>query len=70
LEDLEKVLGARVRLRRELLDMHQGDLAKGAKLSRTAIVNIENGRTGTSLKRLILIARALKCDPGSLVKGF
>lgn len=59
--------GARVRERRRRAGMSQDQLADAAFLSRTSVVNIENGRQGVSIGTLYRLAEALACAPGELL---
>lgn len=59
--------GAQLRDRRKKAGMSQDTLAEAAKLSRTSIVNIENGRQGVSLGTLYRLADALACTTADLL---
>lgn len=59
--------GAGVRERRRRAGMSQDELADAASLSRTSVVNIENGRQGVSIGTLYRLAEALACAPGELL---
>lgn len=61
------VVGLRIRVVREALDITQADLARKAGVVRTQIVNIEAGRSGLSVERLLLIAKALNVKPARLL---
>lgn len=64
---LNVAFGARVREQRRRGGMSQDQLADAAALSRTSVVNIENGRQGVSIATLYRLADALACPPGELL---
>lgn len=55
-----KLIGARVRKLRRVAPMTQGELAKTARLSRSAIASIETGRQAMTAYQIYSIATALK----------
>jgi DNA-binding XRE family transcriptional regulator len=59
--------GHLVKARREELGLIQETLAEAVGLSRAQIANIETGRVDTSIEKLPLFAKALKCTPGDLL---
>lgn len=57
-----KVIGERVKERRKLVELSQGDLGALVGISAQAISNIERGRTeSVSINRLELMSRYCKC---------
>jgi transcriptional regulator with XRE-family HTH domain len=66
---LEQEFGALLRTFRTRAGMSQEDLASASALSRTSIVNIENGRQGVSIQTLYRLADALECEPAELLPG-
>jgi transcriptional regulator with XRE-family HTH domain len=63
------VLAERVRIRRGALGLSQEAVARRAGLNRSYLAQLETGRRNPSLRNLILLAHALECDVGDLVKG-
>jgi transcriptional regulator with XRE-family HTH domain len=61
--------GARVRVRRNELDLSQEALADRAGLHWTFVGQVERGRRNLSLHNLLKLAAALQIDPGKLVEG-
>ena len=59
--------GERVRTRRNLLGMSQEDLAEALDVSVETVKNIENAKRGTSIGKLILLAKILKTTPDFLL---
>jgi transcriptional regulator with XRE-family HTH domain len=67
-ENFLKLLGERVRVRREFLDMSQDELARHCNYSdRSAITIIEKGRRDIPVWKIMLIANALKTTVVELV---
>jgi transcriptional regulator with XRE-family HTH domain len=64
---LNVAFGVQLRARRVKAQMSQDVLAEEARLSRTSIVNIEQGRQGVSLATLYRLADALACSPADLL---
>lgn len=64
----EQRLGGVIRLRRESLGLSQEDLALECGLHRTYISQLERGRKSPTLRTLVLIAKALGCEPAELVR--
>ena len=60
-------IGNRIRIVREVQDITQGQLGLLTNLSRTSVVNIEAGRQGILVHKLIEIAEALKVRPKRLL---
>lgn len=60
-------LAANVRRYRLRSGKSQTWLAKEIGMSRTNLVNIEAGRTATSIEGLVALADALECHPGELL---
>ncbi len=65
--ELNREFGSRLRELRVRTHLSQSDLAKAASLSRTSVVNIEQGRQGVSLSTLFRLASALGCDAADLL---
>jgi transcriptional regulator with XRE-family HTH domain len=61
--------GARLRQRRDELGLSQEALADVAGLHRTYVGSVERGERNVSLHNLLRLARALRTDPGELVRG-
>jgi transcriptional regulator with XRE-family HTH domain len=65
----QRVLGARIRARREELALGQEAMALEAGLHRTYITSLERGQRNPSLETLCKVASAIQIDVGSLVAG-
>lgn len=57
-----KIVGANIKLKRQAKKVNQAELASRLNLSRTSLVNIEQGRQHASLVLLFEISKALGCD--------
>ena len=55
-----ETIGQRIRSRRLALGIRQEDIGRVCGVSRTQIVNLESGRTGVSVRRLLDIAKELR----------
>lgn len=66
-DDFNKHFGAVVRERRDKAGLTQQDLADRLGLSRTSVVNIEQGRQGIPLSSLPKFADALGCSASQLL---
>lgn len=64
-----KDLGARIKKRREELNMSQAELASMVGLSTQHVSNVENARSKIGLEKLISIANALECSADQLLCG-
>lgn len=62
-------MGRRIAAARMFANLTQEGLAERAGCSRQTIVRIETGVTGTSVDRLLSIARALDVAPAQLLPG-
>lgn len=62
-------VGARIRMIRETLGLQQAEIAKRIDLTRTSVVNIEQGRQRLLLHHIEKIAQALGTTPKHLLKG-
>lgn len=62
-------LGARIRKKREELNIPQAELASMAGLSVQHISNVENAKTKVGLETLVNIANALGCSVDELLCG-
>ncbi len=60
-------LGAKVRLRRKMLGLSQGQLSRQTGISRPYITQIENGDHSPSAPVLAALAKGLKCTADYLV---
>lgn len=60
-------VGAKIRARRQELQLTQQELAAAVLLNRTSITNIEAGRQALSVASLLSIADALSTEPGDLL---
>ena len=58
--------GAAVRFARERQELKQAELGEKVGLTRTSIVNIEQGRQRVMLDDLVKFAKALKMEPREL----
>ncbi len=65
--DFNRQFGAIVRERRDRAGLTQQDLADRLSLSRTSVVNIEQGRQGIPLASLPKFAEALGCSAAQLL---
>ncbi|WP_299697800.1 helix-turn-helix transcriptional regulator [Hydrocarboniphaga sp.] len=61
-----KVLGQRIRERRESLGWTQEDLAARAEIDRSYIGGVERGERNLTFIVLCRLSRALKCDVAAL----
>lgn len=68
-EPIYGAIGARVRFMRETLGITQDDLAKRVGLSRTSLVNFENGKQRCMLHDIDAMAKALGSTPKHLLRG-
>lgn len=64
-----RIFGLRLEMARKQKRISQPQLAERVGLDRTQIINIETGRSSTSVDRLILLAKALGVSPAKLLKG-
>ena len=60
-------LGHRIRIRRTVLKMTQGELAGTLGISQNHLSNMENGNRTISTEILDRIAEALRCRPDDLL---
>lgn len=67
---LFKILGDRIKKRREESDLSQGELSERIKLGRTSISNIEAGRQQTPLNILYEICAALDIDVHAILPTY
>ena len=63
------ILGLRIEMHRKQKNWSQEDLAERLGIERTSVTNIEAGRQGVSVERLIELAGLFKVRPASLLKG-
>jgi transcriptional regulator with XRE-family HTH domain len=64
-----RVLGERIRERREALGLSQESLAERSGVHWTFLGQVERGRRNLSLHNLLKIAAGLDADPAELVRG-
>ena len=64
-----KILGSRIRERRESLDLSQEDVAHMAAMHVSNYGKIERGSANPSLHTMLRIASVLEVDPGVLIAG-
>jgi transcriptional regulator with XRE-family HTH domain len=64
-----RVLGERIRERREALGLSQESLAEESGIHWTFLGQVERGRRNLSLHNLLKIAAGLSVDPAELVRG-
>jgi transcriptional regulator with XRE-family HTH domain len=64
-----RVLGERIRERREALGLSQESLAERSGVHWTFLGQVERGRRNLSLHNLLKIAAGLSADPADLVRG-
>lgn len=64
-----RVLGERIRERREALGLSQESLAERSGVHWTFLGQVERGRRNLSLHNLLKIAAGLDADPADLVRG-
>lgn len=62
-----QVIGSRIRERREMAGISQGDLAKRAFVARQTVNNWETGKTLIDVQSLALVAEALDTTAGELL---
>ena len=60
-------LGARIKSRREEINLRQSDLAELVGLSRTSVTNIERGRQRLFLDQYADICQALRVSPSDII---
>ena len=68
-EPIYGAISSRVRYMRETLGVTQEELAKRIGLTRTSLVNFENGNQRCMLHTIEDMARALGTTPKQLLKG-
>jgi transcriptional regulator with XRE-family HTH domain len=64
-----RILGERVRARREALGLSQEALAHQTGVHWTFLGQVERGRRNLSLHNLLKVAAGLRVDPAELVQG-
>lgn len=69
LSQATKVLGERVRARRQQLGLSQEAMAHQIGVHWTFLGQVERGRRNLNLHNLLKFARGLDIDPGELVQG-
>lgn len=67
---LQKLLGERIKKRREELKLNQGELASKLQIGRTSVSNIEAGRQQPPLNVLYEICNALDIDIQSILPTY
>lgn len=68
-EPIYMLVGARIRMVMEAVDIPQGELAKRLKLTRTSVTNIIAGRQRLQLHTVTAIAKALGTTEKHLMRG-
>jgi transcriptional regulator with XRE-family HTH domain len=68
LSDATRLLGERIRTRREALGLSQESLADRCAVHWTFLGQVERGRRNLSLHNLLKIASGLGVDPAELVR--
>lgn len=63
------ILGLRIEMLRKQKKWSQEDLANKLGIERTSVTNIEAGRQGVSVERLIELAQIFKVRPATMLKG-
>ncbi len=69
ISEATRLLGERVRARRELLGISQESLADRCGVHWTFLGQVERGRRNLSLHNLLKVAAGLGVDPCELVQG-
>jgi transcriptional regulator with XRE-family HTH domain len=69
LSDATRLLGERVRTRRESLGLSQEALAALCDVHWTFLGQVERGQRNLSLHNMLKIANGLQVDPAELVRG-
>ncbi|HEV3047645.1 MAG TPA: helix-turn-helix transcriptional regulator [Solirubrobacteraceae bacterium] len=69
LSEATRLLGERVRERREAQGLSQEALAAKSGVHWTFIGQVERGRRNLNLHNLLKIARGLEVDPAGLIQG-
>jgi transcriptional regulator with XRE-family HTH domain len=64
-----RVVGERIRMRRQALAINQECLARLASIHATNLGKIERGRANPSLHTMLRIAGALEMEPAELLVG-
>lgn len=59
-------IGAKIKERRELADIKQGELGELLGLSRVSVLNMESGRHRVSVDNLFLLCGIFKCQLNDL----
>ena len=67
MDQLAKVLGARIRTQRKACRLSQDALALACSLDRSYVGRIERGEVNITVEKLYRIAGELACDPSSLL---
>jgi len=65
----DRMVGARIRVRRTIMKMSTTDLAKKSGKSLSQIYRYESGDTSISTQALVKIASVLKCSVNDLAVG-
>ena len=66
-EYIRKTIGNNIRKIRKSRNLNQDDLSKMVDLSRTSIVNIEQGIQQLTIDNLYKIASVLNCNPHDII---
>lgn len=68
-ETVYKAVGIRLRMIREALGIDQSEMAKRIGLTRTSVVNLEQGRQRVQLHMVEKMAQGLGTSPKNLLRG-
>jgi transcriptional regulator with XRE-family HTH domain len=66
---VQRILGKRIRDRRQVLGLSQEEMAARCGLHRTYYGSVERGERNIALQNIVRIADALDLDPSDLVGG-
>ncbi len=66
---VQRILGRRIRDRRQVLGLSQEEMASRCGLHRTYYGSVERGERNIALQNIVRIADALDLDPSALVGG-
>ncbi len=66
---VQRLLGKRIRDRRQILGVSQEEMAAKCGLHRTYYGSVERGERNIALQNIVRIADALEVDPSDLVSG-
>jgi DNA-binding XRE family transcriptional regulator len=67
IDSVRRIVGERIRDARKSIGMTQAELAELVGKSRPTIVNLEQGRQGTTLETLVAVAASLNTTASDLI---